>query len=504
MTEPKRTPRKYQVEGAEWLSDPAWKFRGRMLCDPPGFGKCLTSLLAFDMRRPHSEYQPSIIITTAISRSDWKREAALAFPELPVTMVAVDQPKSRRSKETKEQFEQRRSERIRKVLRDKDTPQLLIASYETADRILDIVEEEEILLGSFCADEAHALKKQKTLRSQVLRPLIARAERSFLNTGTPIHNKAEDLHNLLDLCALSRFGSKWTFAQKYFRIMQGQFGKTIGPLLDKERLRRDIAPFVLARSVADAYGELPARIRELVKVPLKGGVHPLSRATKSALVGNPEQLDKLLRAAVAAKLDAAAAFIAGRDEPTVAYTYTREHAKALAGKLAKLGMPATLATGELTPKDRAKVIDLWKAGQGMVLVCTMDAVRESATLTRAAMMAFVDLDYLPGKMLQCEGRIDPARQPENERRPARYYYFVTEGGIDEVVGERVIEKIRNASGVIGDDAEAQRLAGMLSPLSPERIEETPQQAMADLLERIDARAARLDGLLDGDEGKDDD
>lgn len=499
-----RQPRRYQVEGAEWMADTSWKYRGRMLCDPVGFGKCLTTLLAMDLRqRNGSEYPVDIVVTTAIARSDWKREAALSFPGLPVTMVAVDQPKHRRKKETPEQFEQRRSEKIRQVLTGNER-HLLIASYETADRILDIVEEKGLLLGSFTADEAHALKKQKTLRSQVLRPLIARAERSFLNTGTPIHNKAEDLHNLLDLCALGKFGSKWTFAQKYFRIMQGKFGKTIGPLIDKERLKRDIEGFVLARSVKEAYGELPARIRELVRVPLKGGVHPLSKVAKRALTGNMEVLDSLLREAVASKLDAAADFIAGRDEPTVAYTYTREHARALAAKLQKRGVPATLATGELTPKDRAKVIDLWKAGDGLVLVCTMDAVRESATLTRAAMMVFVDLDYLPGKMLQCEGRIDPARQPEGERRPARYYYFVTEGGIDEVVGERVIEKIRQAAGVIGDDAEAMRLAGTLSPLSVEKVEETPQDAMNDLLARIEARAARLEGLLDGDEGRDDD
>ena len=37
----------------------------------------------------------------------------------------------------------------------------------------------------------------------------------------------------------------------------------------------------------------------------------------------------------------------------------------------------------------------------------LDAVKESETLTRAAAMVFLDLDWLPGKQIQLEGRIYP-------------------------------------------------------------------------------------------------
>jgi hypothetical protein len=187
-----------------------------------------------------------------------------------------------------------------------------------------------------------------------------------------------------------------------------------------------------------------------------------------------------LRRCAAAKLDRAVELAQTLAEPVVLYTFERAHAAALGRKLSAAKVPALCCTGAVTTVARDKRIQRWMAGDATALVCTMDAVRESATLTRAAAMIFVDLDWLPGKMLQCEGRIDPSRQPEADRRPARYYYLVTDGGPDEIVAERVITKIEQAQRIVGGADMSLGLRDCLAPVKASAVAEDPAAALADI------------------------
>lgn len=490
--------RPYQQVGAEFLAWPPFGLRGRILADGRGFGKTRQALAAARLRwernAPSDAGAPITVVTIAAARLDWKNEVARFWPELEVHSLGDDDAKYQCKGESNEEFRKRRDAALHKAFDAAASPRLLVLSYESAERLLDFAEEHQLLLGVLILDEAHAVKKEATLRSQILRPLVGRASLVSLLTGTPIHNRAEDLHQLLDLCALGRFGSKWSFARRYFRIITEKHGHRIGDLLDKEGLRRDIAKYALARDAKEAYGQLPACIRELRFVE---GVKGLPRITREAArkLNNVHELNAALRAAAAKKLTAAAQFIAALDEPVVAYTFERQHAQELANLLKKARVPVMLATGATDPKRRTKNIELWKAGESRVLVCTMDAVKESATLTRASAMIFADLDWLPGKQLQCEGRIHPSRQPEGERRPARYYYFVVRGGPDEVVAERVLEKIHASQGIVSTDDDAVTLGEMLKPFVEKEAKfEGTVDVLADLMERLIARAERLESI----------
>lgn len=336
----------------------------------------------------------------------------------------------------------------------------------------------------------HYLKYAESETSKAARFLIGRSTVNFLLTATAVHNTAIDLHNLLDIMAMGKWGTKWNFARKYFQIHTTEAGyQTIGQLIDKEGLKRDIAIACLKRSITEAYGELPAVQRELRRVDV-GPTYRISRESARKLCDGGA-MNTALRRAAGIKLRAASEFIADLDEPLVAYTHERKHAAKLVELLTKLKVTCTLATGDTPGPKRDALIEAWKAGSSRVLVCTMDAVKESATLVRAAAMVFCDLDWLPGKQLQCEGRIDPARQPEGQRRPVRYYYFVVDGGPDEVVAERVIEKIQQSAGLIGDDSPLLALAGTLSPMKRVLEEVSLKDALSDLVARIETRAENL-------------
>lgn len=435
-----------------------------------------------------------LVFTTAISAHDWAREAARFWPELKVHLLGSETG-YRRKGETKEAFEARRDKEWQALLRGDEGPALLVSSYEGAARIDEYITPNDILFDSVTIDEAHNLKKASTSRATMLRSFVARSRQTTLLTGTPVHNRPHELHNLLDLCQKNAFGSFWRFAERFFQIHVGEKGRgqTVGDVLDKQMLQEAITPFVRGRTAAEVMGQMPARQRvlKLVDAP---GAERISPA-KLHLFKESTGIAAACRGAVKYKLEAAVQLVIDIDKPVVLYTYRREDAELLAKLLRKAQVSVSVATGDTTSSARDKVIEGWKAGGSTALVCTMDAVRESATLVRADTMVFVDLTWLPGTILQCEGRIDPARQPENERRPVTYYYLVTKDGPDEVVAESLIHKIEQASGIGVQNREADAFGTFLTPL--DKREKPSEISEADLLSDLTARlAARANRLAD--------
>ncbi|TAL42370.1 MAG: DEAD/DEAH box helicase [Salinibacterium sp.] len=507
--------RSYQRAGAEFLSEPPDFHRGRILADGRGFGKTCQALAAVKLRAErNNDGNVTPIITTAISRGDWRREIARVWPEAKTAVLCNDEPKYRRRGESEEDFSKRQLDTWLPVMKG-EVPNaehhFPIVSFESVPKLLQASIAHGIVFGSLICDEAHRLKTYSTRTSQAVRPLVAKSNVTMLLTGTPVHNRPKDLYNLLDTCKMGYAGSFRRWADRYFfmHVTNGGFGRIVGDFMGpqyKQALIDDTASLMLSRSVKEAYGELPAVQRILKRLSPKSEAFRVSPA-KVAKMKEGGTIDEALRKCAEQKLKYAAELAEELGEPVVIYTYKREHARQLMVHLANLRIGALLATGDVVAKKRDEVIERWKRDDEVpalegkapsscpVLVCTMDAVNESATLVRAACMIFCDFDWRPMKQLQCEGRIDPARQPENMRRPVSIYYLCIEGGADEVVAERQYEKLVQAQGIAGTGESTAALSSMLKPLAQnvtflETVSE--EQSLADLVARLEARASRIE------------
>lgn len=491
--------REYQWKAAQRIASPAPPYRGQVLAFPPGFGKTHTALGAFRLRlqRDVTAHPCLVVVSTALSRTDWGTITKSFWPEAHVHLLLPRALTPRRVGETDAALEARRDDGWRALLRGELGPGVLVANYESLHRINEAIAKDNVLLDMVVLDEAHHVKRRATGRAMDVRPLVGVAHVAVLMTGTPIHNRPVDLYNLLDLSALGHWGSLYTWAERYFavRTTERGYGRSIDELVNKARLAADTADVLFSTSVTEAYGALPATIRKLIQVQVKGVLRVSPAKLRHAIRTKGEAaVSAALRSTVRHKLAATVELVQELNEPVVLYTYQRSDAEALGAKLNKAGVSATVATGALEAKKRSKLIDEWKASKCQALVCTMDAVRESATLTRAAAMIFVDLDWLPGKMLQCEGRIHPSRQPEGERRPARYYYLVVENGPDEVVAEVILQKIAEMAGLAGTSEDAEKLATTLQPVQKVVDEVAPADLLSAIVARLDVREARLAAL----------
>lgn len=496
--------RKYQRDAALRMAEPPQ--RGQLLAFPPGYGKTPTALGAFRYRldKKLADHQTMVVVTTALAKADWRRIVAWFWPELKFYALGEESSKRnyQRVGESDEDYAARRdgrNEPWRKMLLEPTAPGVLVTSFDSAHKVIDFCVEKDVLLDTVTVDEAQYIKYSGTQRSANVRPLIAKANVCALMTGTPVDNRPHDLHALLQSCDPS-IPSKWRWAEKYFciRTSEGGFGQTIDELQEggKERLVEDYGRLIISADVKSAFGELPAVIRELKLVSVPGAERVRLRpGVARRLLRDESAAGETLRKCVQYKLDAAVELLDIARVPAVAYTWRREDAEKLCAKLNKAKVSAMFVHGDLSPDKRAKAIDEWKAGSHLVLCATMASVRESATLTRADLMLFVDFALKPGEMIQLEGRIHPSRQPEGERRPARYWYLCVENGPDELLAELLVEKIREAQGIGGQNDEAAGLGSLLTPPSEKQLNKlTPDMLLSQLVERCEARAARLEEL----------
>lgn len=503
--------RDYQLVAAKWLSeagDDTGEHRGRLLADGLGLGKTRQALAAVRYRYEAGVLDaPPIFVTTASARIDWVQEAKRFWPELRTTQPGGASAAYQRVGESDEEFLNRTEGPWRKALETSDPLTALVVNYENMDTVIKEVARLGTLLDVVVIDEAHNLKNTGSKYAKEARMFPVRSR--LLLTATPVDNYCEQVFNLLDMCGPGKFGSFSQFAKKFFHVVRGErgFGWEIGELLDPEGLRSLYAPIYMRRTANEVFKNMPARLRHLhrIDVPQSMRMSPaklntmIAEQRKRSMKGDTNggsKLDQMLRDCVKHKLKAAVAHLKSHiTGPCVLYAYRREDADRLHAMVLEAGFSAVLATGDVPVKARMQSIEEWKLGKFDHIVATMDALRESATLVRAKDMVFVDLDWRFVKVLQCEGRIDPARQPENERCPVNYHYFLTRDGPDEVVAEALLWKIQESQKLLKDSL-AGSFGEFLGPLASEQ-EVVASMSEQDLLSAFVARAtARHDRMVD--------
>ncbi len=491
--------RDYQVTAGKWLSqgtfdDRGLPFRGKLLADGLGLGKTRQALAAIRYRKEEGLLDaPAVVVTTATARIDWAAEARRFWPELTVCQPGGASAAYQKKTESDADFLNRTEGPWQEALKTADTSKLLLVNYENLPRVTEFWKENGLLGDSIVVDEAHNLKRSTSQPARLVRSIAGASRMTMLLTATPIDNRAHELFNLLDLCGPGRFGSFHKFVNTYFLVSNSTWGPgEVHDLLRPDELREAYKAIYLRRTAQDVFTNLPARLRHMHLVDAPAAVR-MSPA-KINVLKKGSKLDEILRESVRYKMRAAADFILNNiSGPVVAYTYKQEDAEKLAKMLEERGFSVVLSHGDIPVKKRTALIEEWKLGKFDHIVSTMDALRESATLVRSKNMVFVDLDWRFVKVLQCEGRIDPARQPINERAPVAYHYFLTRNGPDEVVAEALMYKIRESQKLLKD-----KLAGsfgeFLGPLAEEEdslAKLGDEDLLSAFVERATARHERL-------------
>ena len=250
--------RPYQRIGAAWLWHLHRQQLGGILADEMGLGKTLQALALLSALQapgepadapppaPSAPAATSLVICPASLVENWRREAARFAPGLRV-------------------FVHHGARRL-PAAGDVAAFDLVITSYGTLARDRDLFAQVGFTL--IIADEAQHIKNRRSQNATALRSLQAASR--FLLTGTPLENSLEDLRSLFEF------------------LLPGYLAPMPSGLRGEERawfdqrLRAQVAPYILRRTKQAVAPELPPKLEQTVWCELTPAQAALYRELQQA------------------------------------------------------------------------------------------------------------------------------------------------------------------------------------------------------------------------------
>jgi hypothetical protein len=218
----------YQREGMLHLA-----FTERaLLADEMGLGKTIQAIAACALLHRLGKVQRVLVVTPASLKTEWE-EQIRQFTELPYRLVY--------------------GFRLKRLAAYQSAPFFTIVNYE--QMVADALDVNEKLRPDVVVlDEAQRIKNWSTKTAQAIKRL--RSRYAFVLTGTPIENRVDELHSLMDFLNPSALGPLFRFNRDFYEL--DDRGRPTG-LRNLDQLHARIKPYLLRRRKTEVETELPER-----------------------------------------------------------------------------------------------------------------------------------------------------------------------------------------------------------------------------------------------------
>ena len=333
-------------------------------------------------------------------------------------------------------------------------------------------------------DEAHLYKNTRTKRHKAVHAWNDAANKVCIMTGTPMTNRPQDLWGTLAVAGLATkaFGTRAKFEDMFERNDRNEL---VSPSPEVPKRLRQV---MLRRTQDEVLKELPPSVHKqhivakVIPTDLAEKLDHLYAKVEKAL--NMSQLPHLedmsyVRSLLAMfKITEMHELIDEYEEAELPLVVFSAHKEPVLSAARRAGWAAI--TGETKPQDRQNIVNAFQSGQLKGVALTVQAGGVGLTLTRAAHMLFVDLDWTPALNAQAEARIKRIGQ---KAAHVHYTTMVVRHPVDERVLQLLEHKTRLFRESIDDVAdeykvaESPRITGEFTPAAhgPAPYVETPEQ-----------------------------
>lgn len=325
------------------------------------------------------------------------------------------------------------------------------------------------------------------------------ASRSLFLTGTPVLSRPLDIWNLIKACDPKGLGKKredflFQYCGAYY---VGDYLDTSGSSNEEELGRLMRERFMVRRDKKSVLKELPDKTRELITLPkdklekvLKKEQNRVQTALSSyeALLGDGSEDDDFryisiiedLSVKLAAALDAqnteepdwdravkslsepdrivfteiseareevALAKVGAvtehvqrlydAEEPVILFAHHKSVIAELKKRLESAGMTVGVVTGSVASEKRQKVVDDFQNGLYDVILGNIMAMGTGFTLTRASIVVFAELDWVPAQIEQAEDRA----WRHGQRNAVLIQHIVVDGSIEARMASALLHKM---------------------------------------------------------------
>jgi SNF2 family DNA or RNA helicase len=431
----------YQVRGALFAA-----YRGRcILGDDMGLGKTVQTLAAVEILAREHGVERVLVVAPASVKYQWETEIR-KFTGRPVQVVEGGAA-------------QRRAQ-----YREPTFYRLI--NYEIAVKDLDELNAWQTDL--IVLDEAQRIKNWASKTSRAVKKL--RSRYAVVLTGTPLENKLEELHSIVQFVDGRRLGPAFQFLHDH-SIFEDR--KIIG-YRNLDKIREKLAPILLRRTRAEVLSQLPARTDTTVYVEMmeeqrilysehqqtlarllaKKYLTEVDRRRILACLANLRMLcdstfllDRTTK--VSPKLDELAELLrelmgAGPHKVVVFSQWElmlRQAAEVVSG----MGLGFVTLHGNVPAKERRCLMDKFREDPECRVFLSTDAGGTGLNLQAADTVINVEVPWNPAVLEQRVARVHRMGQ----HRPVQVFHLVTRDSIEERVLKAVAGKQSLFDGVFG-------------------------------------------------------
>jgi superfamily II DNA or RNA helicase len=226
----------YQCQGALFVAR-----AGRcLLADDMGLGKTIQAIAAVEILAKAVGVEKVLIISPTSLKHQWKQEIDKFSDRSSVVVEGLP------------------AQRINRYISDSFYK---ITNYDVIFRDMDLIRRwnpDVIIL-----DEAQRIKNWKTRTAKSVKRLESKY--AIVLTGTPLENRLEELHSIVEFVDRFRLGPMFNFLAQHQHL--DEYGKVIG-YKDLTRISKTLETILMRRTKEEVLKELPERLEKNYFVPM--------------------------------------------------------------------------------------------------------------------------------------------------------------------------------------------------------------------------------------------
>ena len=409
----------YQKDGVKF----GIKKHGRcLIADEMGIGKTIQALC---IAKLYEEDWPVLIICPGSVKYSWKNEIQLRLliPEKKIQIINSSKTKIKNQ-----------------------NINFYIISYDLCRNIQKKLK--KLNFNFYILDESHCIKSPVAKRSKIIIPLVKKAKRILLLTGTPLLNIPMEAYTTLEILNPQYFNNFKKFGRRFCDPKLTPFGLKWSGASNTKELHAIFELFMIRRLKKDVLKFLPPKTRIKIKIDcdekiinemgLKNNdIHSINK-TKNGM----SRLEMYVKTGYA-KLVGIKAYVKYLLESQVKFLLFAHHLKILdeIEKFVKKHKYNYIRIdGSTKPENRFKLSNKFQTDENIkIALLSITSCGTGITLTAANICVFAELIWTPSLMIQAEDRVHRIGQ-KSESIDIRYLYgeFTLDDYILEVLSRKKI------------------------------------------------------------------
>lgn len=396
-----------------------------LLADEQGLGKTISSIgvLAYS-----PAWRPALIVCPSFLKYNWKDEIERWLPNERVQIL-----NGRKSTEW--------------AVDSRAT--IYIINYDVLSEWAPVLK--EIQLGIIIADEAHYIKSREAKRSKALMSLVKHQfpvpeRRRFIAlSGTPVLNRPVEFFNILHLLAPDIFNSFMRYAHRYCGARHNGYGWVYNGATYVDELREILVSnkIMLRRLKEDVLSQLPKKMYSYIPIEMSHEseilyLQTMMEASNIKSVGGVLPFIARLRSiAGLGKTSGAIEWIESQIQDGSKLVVFAVHHDVIDAIYKHFRHCAVKVDGRDSSESRhASVQKFQNDSTCQVFIGQVKAAGVGLTLTAASKVAFIELPWTPGELMQAEDRVHRIGQ----EYPVTVYFLLAKGTIDSTMSSKLDAK----------------------------------------------------------------